>query len=183
MRALHRARRVLALHVEGRALVERERDVRAERGLHLHRRLGAHEPLPPVGVGAEADALLLDRDHHRLAAVAAALDLLRHRAVAHREHLVAAGVGDDRPSPAHELVEPAHLRDQLVAGLDEQVEGVAEHHVVAQLGDLRRVQRLDRGGRGQRHEGGRPHRTVGRVDHACARSPVARGDLEDGHGR
>src|ERR1051326_4836065 len=47
-----------------------------------------------------------------------------------------AGVRDDRPPPGHELVQPAELRDPLVAGADEEVEGVAEHHVVAELCDL-----------------------------------------------
>ena len=59
--ALHRCLRVVALDVERRAFVERERDVRAEGGLHLHRGLGPHEALAPVEVGAEANALLLDR--------------------------------------------------------------------------------------------------------------------------
>ena len=181
VRALHRAGGVVALHVEGRALVEGERDVGAERGLDLHRGLGAHEALAPVRVGAEAHALLLDRDHHRLALVAAALDLLGHRAVAHREHLVAARVRDDRPPPPHELVQPAHLADQLVPRLDEQVEGVAEHHVVAQLGHLARVERLHRRRRGERHERGRADRTVRGLDHAGAGGAVTRADLEGRH--
>jgi hypothetical protein len=121
--------------VERRALVERERDVGAERRLHLHRGLWPHEALAPVGVRAEADALLLDRDHHRLAPVAP-LDLLGHGTVTHREDLVAARIGDDRPPPAHELVEAAQPGDQLVSRLHEEVERVAEHHVVAELGDL-----------------------------------------------
>ena len=48
------------LDVERRALVEDERDVRAEVGLDLHRGLRAHEALGAVDVGAEAHALLLD---------------------------------------------------------------------------------------------------------------------------
>ena len=47
VRALGRARRVVAVDVEGRALVEHERDVRAERRLDLHRGLRAHEALEP----------------------------------------------------------------------------------------------------------------------------------------
>ncbi len=181
MGPLHRAGGVFALNVEGRALVERERDVRAERRLHLHRGLGAHEALPPVGIGAEAHALLLDREHHRLARVPAALDLLGHRPVAHREHLVAAGVGDDRPPPAHELVQPAHLADQLVARLDEEVERVAEHHVVAELGHLARVQRLHGRRRRKRHERRSAHRPMRSVDHPGAGGAIARTDLERSH--
>ena len=117
---------------------------------------------------------------HRLPTVAPALDLLGHRAVAHREHLVAARVGDDRPLPAHELVEAAHLGDQLVAGLDEQVERVAEHHVVAELGDLAGVQRLHRGGRGERHERRRADRAVRGLNDARSRGAVASGYLKRG---
>ncbi len=141
VRALHRAGGVVALDVERRALVEGERDVRAERRLDLHRGLRAHEALAAVEVGAEAHALLLDREDARGAPLLAALDLLGDRAVAHREHLVAAGVGDDRAAPAHELVQAAQLGDVLLARLDEEVEGVAEHHVVAERGDLGRLQR------------------------------------------
>ncbi len=146
--------------------------------LDLHRGLRPHEALAPVEVGAEAHALLLDRDDHRLAAVAAALDLLGHRAVSHREDLVAAGVGDDRPPPAHELVQAAHLLDQLGLGLDEEVEGVAEHHVVAELGHLGGVQRLDRRRRRERHERGRANVAVRGVDQARAGVAVAGVDAE-----
>ena len=52
--ALGRAGRVLAVGVVGRALVEDEGDVGAERRLHLHRDLGRDEQLGAVAVGAEA---------------------------------------------------------------------------------------------------------------------------------
>ena len=76
-----------------------------------------------VHVGAEAHALLLDREDRALArgrlAVAGAgwagLDLIGDGSVAHREHLEAAGVGDDRPVPAHEAVQAAEALDQLGA--------------------------------------------------------------------
>ena len=60
------------------------------------------------------------------------LHLLGDGPVPHREHLEAARVRDDRAPPAHELVQAAHRCDVLVAGLDEQVEGVAKDHLVAQ---------------------------------------------------
>ena len=112
----------------------------------------------------------------RFAAVRrAALDLVGHRAVAHREDLEAAGVGDDRPAPAHELVQAAEARDALVAGVEEEVEGVAEHDVVAEGGDLGRQHALDRGLGRQRHEGGRAHLAVGRAQDArAAREPASR---------
>ena len=134
--ALHRARGVVALHVERRALVEGQGDVRAQVALNLHRGLRPHEALGAVEVGTKADTLLLDREHHRLARIAAALDLLGNRAVPHGEHLVAARVGDHRPAPAHELVHPAQIADQLGSGLDEQMEGVPQHQLVAELRHL-----------------------------------------------
>ena len=142
VRALGRALGVVAVDVERRALVERERDVGAERRLHLHRRLRRDEALAAVDVGAEAHALLLDREDRAGAVGAArraALDLVGDRPVAHREDLEATGVGDDRPAPAHELVQPALLGDELVARRQEQMERVAEHHVVAERSDLARL--------------------------------------------
>ena len=47
MRPLHRARRVVAVGVVGRALVEDQGDVGAELRLHLHRDLGRDEELGP----------------------------------------------------------------------------------------------------------------------------------------
>ena len=79
---------------------------------------------------------------------------------------------------------PPSALDQLVAGIEEQVERVAEHHVVAQRGDLGREQALDRRLRGQRHERGRAHLAVGGAEHARARARarVAGEDLEGRHG-
>jgi hypothetical protein len=176
--SIHRARRVLALDVKRRALVERERDVRAERGLHLHRGLRSHEARAAVGVGAEAHALLIDRQDAAIARTAATLDLVGHRAVTHREHLEAPRVRDDRPPPAHELVQPAHARDVFVPGPDEEVEGVAEHHLVAERRHLRRVQRLDRRARGQRDEGRRVNLAVRRNENARSGGAVAGVDPE-----
>ena len=46
-------------------------------------------------------------------------------------HLEAAGVGEDRPVPAHEAVQAAEPRDALGAGAQHQVIGVAEDDVGA----------------------------------------------------
>src|SRR5581483_1941809 len=103
VRTLGGAGGVVAGDVKRRALVEYERDVRSQRRLHLHRCLGTDEPLVAVEIGAKADALLLDRENRALAPVRATnppLDLVRHPAVTHREHLKAAGVSDDRSRPA-----------------------------------------------------------------------------------
>ena len=48
-------------------------------------------------------------------------------------HLVAAAVGQDRPLPAHEPVQPAELRDPLRARTQHQMIGVAEDDVGAAM--------------------------------------------------
>ena len=119
VRALGRARGVVAVDVERRALVEDEREVGAERGLDLHRGLGPHELLGAVEVGAEAHAVLLDGEDPAVALGRrrrAALDLVGDGAVAHREDLEAARVGDDRLVPAHEPVQAAEARDSSWPG-------------------------------------------------------------------
>ena len=59
--------------------------------------------------------------------------------VAEREDLEAARVGQDRPVPAHEPVQPAELGDQLVAGPEVQVVGVAEQDLRAERRAPRRA--------------------------------------------
>ena len=140
--------------------------------LHLHRGLGPHELGRAVEVGAEAHALLLDRED-RAGALAgelrgAALDLVGDRPVAHREDLEAAGVGDDRPVPALEAVQPAELGDQLVPGREEQVERVPQDHVEAELAGLAHLERLDDGLGRERHEGRRADLAVRELQRAGA---------------
>ena len=170
--ALGRAGGVVAVGVEGRALVEDEGDVGAERRLHLHRDLGRDEQLRAVAVGAEADALLgrsrpPSRARRR---AAAALDLVGDAAVGEREDLEAAGVGDQRPLPAHEPVQAAGGGDPLRPGRDEQVVGVAEDQLVAEPGDLVGLQPAHRPLRRQRDEGRRLDRPVRR----CGARPPGR---------
>ena len=193
--ALGRARGVVAVGVEGRALVEGERDVGAELRLHVHRLLRPHEPLRAVEVGAEAHPALGDLEHTAAGpgAAAPALDLVGDPAVREREDLKAARVGDQRAVPADEPVQAAELGDPLGAGRDEQVEGVAEDQLEAEPGDVAEVERPHRPLRRQRDERGRRHRPVrgqqaagtggarrGRrsrtrgVSGRCARGPVRR---------
>jgi cyanate lyase len=127
-------------------------------------------------VAAKADALLGDAERLAVAVAAvrgAALDLVGHRPVAHREHLEAARVGDDRVLPAHEVVQPAEPLDPLVPRVEEQVIGVAQHHVVAEVAHLGRREAADRGLGRQRHERGRAHLAVGGAQHPGPR-PRAR---------
>ena len=142
--ALGRAGGVVAVGVEGRALVEDEGDVGAERRLHLHRDLGRDEQLGRRRgrSGSATPSSPIETTEPWLAAgPPAALDLVGDAAVGEREDLEAAGVGDQRPLPAHEPVQPAGGGDPLRPGRDEQVVGVAEHHLVAELGDLARFER------------------------------------------
>ncbi len=108
----------------------------------------------------------------------AALDLVGDAAVGEREDLEAAGVGDQRPLPVHEAVQPAGGGDPLRPGRDEQVVGVAEDQLVAEPGDLGRLQPPHRPLRRQRDEGRRLDRPVGGVDDAraggCRRGPRSR---------
>ena len=92
----------------------------------------------------------------------APLHLFGDGPVAHREHLEAARVRDDRAVPAHELVEPSEALDALVTGPDEEVERVAEHHPEAERLDLRGMKRLHGGGGGEGDERGRPDLAVRR---------------------
>ena len=186
VRALRRARRVVAVGVERRALVEDQRDVRAERGLHRHRGLGPHELGRAVEVGAEAHPLLLDRQDRARALAGelrgAALDLVGDGAVAHREDLEAAGVGDDRPLPALEAVQPAEPRDQLVARREEQVERVPQDHVEPELTGLAHFERLDDRLRRQRHEGGGADLAVRELERAGAGVRARVSGVEGEHG-
>jgi hypothetical protein len=69
-----------------------------------------------------------------------------------------------------------------VAGREEEVERVAEHHVVAELGGLGDLERLDHGLGGERDEGGRADLAVGEPQRARAgaRRRVAMVDVEAG---
>ena len=130
--------------------------------LHLHRELGGDEALAAVDVRAKAHALLVDREDRALPAAAApTLDLVGDRPVPEREDLEAPRVGDDRPLPAHEPVQPAEALDQLTAGSQVQVEGVAEDHLEAECQDLLGNKSAHAGRARERHERGRSDRPVG----------------------
>ncbi len=99
-----------ARHSGGRADVEAHRDVGAELGLDPRGEL-RREPFRAAVVDrAERDAVVVARDQR----------------VPERKDLKAAGVGEDRPVPRHELVQAAELRDQLLSGPEVQVVRVAE---------------------------------------------------------
>src|SRR6266511_5425311 len=98
----------------GNHMIERHRDIRAERPLDFYRALGGQLAPAAVDVTLKFDAVLVD--------FAKALE---------GEDLKAARVGKQRPLPRHELVEPAELLDDVFAGPDVEVIGVGEHDLRA----------------------------------------------------
>ena len=150
-RALHRVARLLFGGRIRRAVVERHRDVGAERELHVHRVFGREAHRAAVDGRAELHALLGD---------------LAQRFEA--EHLEAAGVGEDRTAPVHEAVQPAVRAHDLVARPQHQVKGVAEHDVGAEALELFGRHRLDRAVGAHGHEGRR-------LDHAVRELRAGRG--------
>ena len=101
--------------------------------------------------------------------------------VAQREHLEAAGVGQDRPVPGHELVQPAELGDQVGAGAEVQVVGVGEDDLRAEGAQLGRIDALDRRLRPNRHERGRAYLAVGGLEDPGASGAVGGLKLECAH--
>ena len=69
-----------------------------------------------------------------------------------REHLEAAGIGEQRPIPCHELVKAAELLDDVLAGTDVQVVGVREDDLRADGFEIGGRQRADGRLRADRHE-------------------------------
>ena len=122
---------------ERRALVEGHHDVGAEQPLDLHAALGAQVMERAVDVAAEGDPLLGE---------------LPELGQAH--HLEAARIGQDRPLPVHEAVQPAEPRHPLGPRPQHQMIGVAEQDVGAGGADALGQHRLDRAGGADRHEGG-----------------------------
>ena len=164
---LGRARGVVTGDVERRAFVERECDVRVQRGLHRHRALRPQEALLSVQVGAEAHTVFGDRQDRAgaLPLRAATLDLFGNGPMSHREHLKSARVTDHRPLPPHERPYAAEILDKLSSRRQEEMERVRQHHLVAQRLYIAGLQPLDRALGRQRHEARRPHRAAPQLQH------------------
>src|SRR5580765_680764 len=92
--------------------------------------------------------------------------------VGQAEHLIAAAVGEDRLVPADEAMQAAAPRDQVVAGPQVQVIGVAEQHLRAEAVELPVRHALHRALRAYRHEGRRLDVAVGGRHPAPARARV-----------
>ena len=74
---------------------------------------------------------------------------------------------------------PPNRGDQLRPGRQQQVEGVAEDQLVAELGDLARLERLDRPSGRERDERGRPHVAVRELERAAAGQRLGRARSPD----
>ena len=89
------------------------------------------------------------------------------------EHLIAAAVGQDRLRPADEAVQPAAPRDQIVAGPQVQMVGVAEQNLSAERFQIAMRDAFHGALRAHRHERRRLDIAVRRRHHAAPRAPVA----------
>ena len=105
------------------ALVERHRDVGAERLLDRDGAFGCELAACAVARRRERDAFLGDDG-----------------AIAERRHLVAAAVGEPRAAPAAEAVQAAERGDDVLAGPLVQVIGVGEQDARADLPQRRRLE-------------------------------------------
>ena len=108
-----------------RADVQHHLDVAAEEHLRVDGPLGGEVVRTAVVGGGEGGALVVD-------------------AGPEREHLVAAGIGQDVAPPVGEAVEPAPAGDDLGAGPQHQVVGVAEDDLDPQALEVGRRQRAHR---------------------------------------
>ena len=135
-RQLHRHTGDVFVSRVRRAFVEDHHDIGTEIALNLHRLFRAHEHFRAVDRRGKGHALLLDLAHGTEA-----------------EHLEAAGVGQDRALPLHEIVQVAVLLDHLGARTQPQVKGVTQDHFRAGGDDVTRQHALDRAVSTDRHEG------------------------------
>ena len=88
--------------------------------------------------------------------------------LAQAEDLETAGVGEQGPVPAHELVQPAQLAHQLVPRPKVQVIGISQNDLRAQVFQDVLRDRFDSSGRADRHECRRFHAAVRGVNAAQA---------------
>ena len=136
------------------ALIKRHGDIRAEIGLDAHALLRTHEDFAAVDVRMEGHALLLDLAQRRK-----------------RENLKSARVGQHRAVPAHELVQTAHLTNDLIARANVKMVGIGQLDLAAKLLEVERIDRaLDRAGRADVLKDRGLHHAVCRAEFAAARA-------------
>src|SRR5262249_3337655 len=92
--------------------------------------------------------------------------------------LKAAAIGEDRPPPAHEAMQPAQLGNQLIAGPQGEVVGVAEENLHADLFKLRGRESFDGGLVADGRENGRFDDTMGSGKPAAPRAAIGVQEVE-----
>ncbi len=150
-RQLHRPLHFLALGRQRDALIELHDDVAVEQRLDLDRALRRQLIGRPVDMRAEGDALLGELAQ-----------------LGQRHHLEAAAVGQDRPLPVHEIMQPAQRRHLLGARPQHQMIGVAEEDIRPGLAHLLGIHGFHRAHGAHRHEGRRLDDRPRGVDAAAA---------------
>ena len=146
----------------GHALVELHDDVGAQQVcLNLDRAFGRKDVFGAVDMALERHLVLGDLGD-----------------LGQGHDLETAAIGQDRPLPAHEPVQPAQPRHPLGPRPQHQVVGVAEDDVGPGLAHLLDGQGLDRGGGADGHEGGGADIASRRAQHADARLAVDGVDQE-----
>jgi len=101
-----------------------------------------------------------------------------HAAIAEAEDLIAAAVGQDWLGPVHEAMQAAAPGNQVVAGAEIQMIGIAEDDLRASVLQIARGDGFDRGARADGHEDRRFNRPMSCLQHAGAGGAVAMGDSE-----
>ena len=140
----------------GRALVQRHGDIAAQQPLDLDGPLRRELARGPVDMGAEGDAVLVQRPQR-----------------AERQRLIAARIREYGSVPVHEPMQAAERRDALGAGPQHQVVGIGEDDRGAGRGHIVGLHRLDGARRAHRHERRRRDRAVRRREPARPRRAVA----------
>ena len=120
----------------GNAGVQDHHDVRAKCLLHFHHLFRAEEEFTAVNMRTKLRALFGDFGQ-----------------LFQAEYLEAAGIGEDWLVPVHEFMQSAeNAADQLMAGPDEEVVGVAKNDLRSQLQQVFRGDGFDRSLRAHRHK-------------------------------
>ncbi len=101
--------------------------------------------------------------------------------VRQREHLEAAGIGEDRPLPANEPMQPAEFTNDIQARSQEQVKGVAQDDLGTYLDEVARGHGLHRAVGAHGHKRGGFHRSAVEGKAAAARCAVG-GEKIEMHG-
>ena len=138
-----------------RAFVETHDDVTAQQPLDLHRAFRRQLMLGTIDMGFEGDALFRELAQPREA-----------------HHLEPAAIGQDRPLPVHELVQPAQPVHPLRPRTQHQVIGVAQQDIRPGLAHRLGQHRLDGRRRAHRHEGGRADLAARRGNHPGTRGTI-----------